>query len=111
MIRRPPRYTRTDTLFPYTTLFRSHRPDDGPVRCRVESLPRHAIVEGDADPRHRPLLLLGRRHAWWRSRRTGADRCGDTRKASSRAAWHEIERASCRERVCQYVELSGVAVS
>src|SRR3546814_4916872 len=27
MIRRPPRSTRTDTLFPYTTLFRS-------VRCR-----------------------------------------------------------------------------
>src|SRR3546814_12446732 len=25
MIRRPPRSTRTDTLFPYTTLFRSHR--------------------------------------------------------------------------------------
>src|SRR3546814_2925166 len=24
MIRRPPRTTRTDTLFPYTTLFRSH---------------------------------------------------------------------------------------
>src|SRR3546814_5577578 len=32
MIRRPPRSTRTDTLFPYTTLFRSHeveRVDDG----------------------------------------------------------------------------------
>src|SRR3546814_15557835 len=34
MIRRPPRSTRTDTLFPYTTLFRSHlrqpkRPGDG----------------------------------------------------------------------------------
>src|SRR3546814_5525539 len=27
MIRRPPRSTRTDTRFPYTTLFRSH-PDD-----------------------------------------------------------------------------------
>src|SRR3546814_11899330 len=26
MIRRPPRSTRTDTLFPYTTLFRSTRP-------------------------------------------------------------------------------------
>src|SRR3546814_9295328 len=26
MIRRPPRSTRTDTLFPYTTLFRSVRP-------------------------------------------------------------------------------------
>src|SRR3546814_1652465 len=25
MIRRPPRSTRTDTLFPYTTLFRSYR--------------------------------------------------------------------------------------
>src|SRR3546814_6703841 len=24
MLRRPPRSTRTDTLFPYTTLFRSH---------------------------------------------------------------------------------------
>src|SRR3546814_15688406 len=27
MIRRPPRSTRTDTLFPYTTLFRSHTLD------------------------------------------------------------------------------------
>src|SRR3546814_4243762 len=30
MIRRPPRSTRTDTLFPYTTLFRSARPDRNP---------------------------------------------------------------------------------
>src|SRR3546814_13690319 len=28
MLRRPPRSTRTDTLFPYTTLFRSHRLHD-----------------------------------------------------------------------------------
>src|SRR3546814_6225977 len=27
MIRRPPRSTRTDTLFPYTTLFRSPSPE------------------------------------------------------------------------------------
>src|SRR3546814_2061288 len=27
MIRRPPRSTRTDTIFPFTTLFRSHCPD------------------------------------------------------------------------------------
>src|SRR3546814_12435955 len=36
MIRRPPRSTRTDTLFPYTTLFRSDRrgglPSDPPPR-------------------------------------------------------------------------------
>src|SRR3546814_14429360 len=29
MIRRPPRSTRTDTLFPYTTLFRSGEEDVG----------------------------------------------------------------------------------
>src|SRR3546814_8529848 len=37
MIRRPPRSTRTDTLFPYTTLFRSElaeRDDDGPGQRR-----------------------------------------------------------------------------
>src|SRR3546814_5347605 len=35
MIRRPPRSTRTDTLFPYTTLFRSgvlQRAEPGPAR-------------------------------------------------------------------------------
>src|SRR3546814_14004362 len=35
MIRRPPRSTRTDTLFPYTTLFRSaiggRQPDEGQI--------------------------------------------------------------------------------
>src|SRR3546814_3496492 len=31
MLRRPPRSTRTDTLFPYTTLFRS-RPAAAPIR-------------------------------------------------------------------------------
>src|SRR3546814_2013311 len=34
MIRRPPRSTRTDTLFPYTTLFRSLRPTPRPASCR-----------------------------------------------------------------------------
>src|SRR3546814_2812112 len=37
MIRRPPRSTRTDTLFPYTTLFRSDREDDGHHRHRRRS--------------------------------------------------------------------------
>src|SRR3546814_16324534 len=31
MIRRPPRSTRTDTLFPYTTLFRSRRMSGSPI--------------------------------------------------------------------------------
>src|SRR3546814_20886808 len=37
MIRRPPRSTRTDTLFPYTTLFRSHL--------------QRSIGDGDAGPK------------------------------------------------------------
>src|SRR3546814_15358192 len=44
MIRRPPRSTRTDTLFPYTTLFRSAR---GPI-ARFES------PAGGADRRAEP---------------------------------------------------------
>src|SRR3546814_4834670 len=38
MIRRPPRPTRTDTLFPYTTLFRSVAARQlGPVKCAVSA--------------------------------------------------------------------------
>src|SRR3546814_8854163 len=42
MIRRPPRSTRTDTLFPYTTLFRSV----GPARGRDEVGPAQVPVQG-----------------------------------------------------------------
>src|SRR3546814_4522806 len=42
MIRRPPRSTRTDTLFPYTTLFRS-----GLARRRVDDLADHRHVHRD----------------------------------------------------------------
>src|SRR3546814_4567648 len=35
MIRRPPRSKRTDTLFPYTTLFRSHAPGSERRGCRI----------------------------------------------------------------------------
>src|SRR3546814_6010038 len=35
MIRRPPRSTRTDTLFPYTTLFRSVRTQAAQVQART----------------------------------------------------------------------------
>src|SRR3546814_3647595 len=51
MIRRPPRSTRTDTLFPYTTLFRSQR---------------------HMRPRRGPRLVSGRRHPLL-ARRHGAE--------------------------------------
>src|SRR2546426_3274117 len=49
MIRRPPR----STLFPYTTLFRSHRE---PPRPRAPRIERHgrARVRGEAGRRRRP---------------------------------------------------------
>src|SRR3546814_4915797 len=39
MIRRPPRSTRTDTLFPYTTLFRSRRTGSHRPKARAISVP------------------------------------------------------------------------
>src|SRR3546814_9550310 len=39
MIRRPPRSTLTDTLFPYTTLFRSPWPADHDVRVSRRTRP------------------------------------------------------------------------
>src|SRR3546814_1599716 len=42
MIRRPPRSTRTDTLFPYTTLFRSMV---RAVHCRQRAWPCHQGVQ------------------------------------------------------------------
>src|SRR3546814_3366472 len=52
MLRRPPRSTRTDTLFPYTTLFRSQAFGPGP-RARVHSADyltflEHAYAEWQA---------------------------------------------------------------
>src|SRR3546814_17168930 len=43
MIRRPPRSTRTDTLFPYTTLFRSI---GGVVAALAVLAPRHNMAGG-----------------------------------------------------------------
>src|SRR3546814_10934083 len=58
MIRRPPRSTRTDTLFPYTTLFRSHLDDGsgivkswfgfrntaGPLKNIIDNVPYEEIL-------------------------------------------------------------------
>src|SRR3546814_3566524 len=75
MIRRPPRSTRTDTLFPYTTLFRSRKFQVG-IAVRL----RHTLAAIDVgldhsefgvDRRHgvvgRTALTVGER----RSRRGG----------------------------------------
>src|SRR3546814_11115714 len=48
MIRRPPRSTRTDTLFPYTTLFRSNQPYPN-RRFLIASLAGEIDGEQDGD--------------------------------------------------------------
>src|SRR3546814_8761019 len=51
MIRRPPRSTRTDTLLPYTTLFRSAGRSRGSWRIlRREVRRRHVGLRRDGDP-------------------------------------------------------------
>src|SRR3546814_8506058 len=59
MIRRPPRSTRTDTLFPYTTLFRSDA---------LDPVSEHQLFVGELDggcrlKYHEKLLLLKGRRA------------------------------------------------
>src|SRR3546814_6874069 len=64
MIRRPPRPTRTDTLFPSTTLFRSTPGADGEP-CQTAQLADRIADEEDADrqPQHIRRGLGERRHA------------------------------------------------
>src|SRR3546814_19884853 len=56
MIRRPPRSTRTDTLFPYTTLFRSLGHDRGSLPGAREGIVDHCDQPSTSavpDHRHR----------------------------------------------------------
>src|SRR3546814_12811936 len=112
MIRRPPRSKRTDTLFPYTTLFRSQavlrqrqvvgvqhlidfdRPGEpgesvGPGRFIVRLEPAQ-LAAGQIVV---PVVFAG----------------GPQRQLQLLLA--EIGRASCRARVCQYVSISEVGVA
>src|SRR3546814_16489413 len=109
MIRRPPRSTRTDTLFPYTTLFRSHgshlfglRSLDGPAsrpdldrgkprRCPVQSGSREGL---SGEHFRMSLLELESIDAAYGKAKVLH---GVSLKVD------KIGRALCRERVCQYV--------
>src|SRR3546814_10026519 len=77
MIRRPPRSTRTDTLFPYTTLFRSapdlpHRPlsrqGDGAERHGA-ALRQRALRAAVEQRARRPRADHGGREHWRRGPR------------------------------------------
>src|SRR3546814_13948867 len=97
MIRRPPRSTRTDTLFPYTTLFRSPAPRDVHATDAPDTRLEDAAAiggSGGADPDHvardhagpRRAAARGYRGAGRDRRRDGArDRAnGDDRRSGGR---------------------------
>src|SRR3546814_19437931 len=81
MIRRPPRSTRTDTLFPYTTLFRSCRPEfiagfeklaalatrdgDKGVEFRIHAPPQHMTQADIAAEAARPGMDAGMGWCWY----------------------------------------------
>src|SRR3546814_17464712 len=126
MIRRPPRSTRTDTLFPYTTLFRSMLERAGQVvgpdwrdfndrRCLRLTLPRpRGLADLQAYRFHmtmaRVLLshtdaLVGYKYC------NGVDNNNPEEDVWVAHSWiadlkHTTQngREQCRERVCQYVK-------
>src|SRR3546814_4988149 len=64
MIRRPPRSTRTDTLFPYTTLFRSYY---GKIGAQRDALPFDidgVVCKVDDMSAQRELGFVGRTPRW-----------------------------------------------
>src|SRR3546814_13304517 len=92
MIRRPPRSTRTDTLFPYTTLFRSHVRADRHVVPAVEPQRGHApahriVVQATGLPRRvagatRDQFLEGARRLVQRRPQLGIRKVADMRGPS-----------------------------
>src|SRR3546814_17652576 len=102
MIRRPPRSTRTDTLFPYTTLFRSQA-----ARCqRIDARARQEVARKRkyrammAEPGFADLPLEEQNDI---TRMAVACNTLVIYRTMADPALTEIGRASCRERVCQYV--------
>src|SRR3546814_18124676 len=103
MTQRPPRATRTDSLFPYTTLIRSLSLSSVPIFTNAGLAPRHVDL--------RPFVLVSpdgiditpgglTRVAL----KKGSLVVNSSQGGGTKETWVlEIGRASCRERVCQYV--------
>src|SRR3546814_14048584 len=106
MIRRPPRSTRTDTLFPYTTLFRSYlilgrskggTAEAGTILTQAERLADAQSVILPYGLVAVALLVLAVIIA-----RFPLPAMGAATSRVSREERKQIGRASWRERVCQY---------
>src|SRR3546814_13435139 len=98
MRRRPPRSTRTDTLFPYTTLFRSA---SNMKKLFLLLFPLSLAACG-AGVALDEMAKETPRSACEEFTRSLLD-SPSTYRLVEVSQWEEIGRASCRERVCQYV--------
>src|SRR3546814_20826985 len=124
MIRRPPRSTRTDTLFPYTTLFRSVKAGIDPLEERqreaAEALAaaQAAQVAGVTFKTVAETYIATNEGSWrndkhrqqWKNTLAtyvypvlGELPVAEVRTAHVLKILAQIGRASWRERVCQYV--------
>src|SRR3546814_21013637 len=106
MIGRPHSFTRTATLFPDPTLCRSDDADaDRPAP--IADAPKAGGKEADDQGRQYDFytVLPGQEVAMSDAELAASARAEAARKqqAERAAAAAEIGRASCRERVCQYV--------
>src|SRR3546814_19118333 len=96
MIRRPPRSTRTDTLFPYTTLFRSRGVLSGSALPPARYSGDHLLANGCSFPAV-PAASPRRTRAW---RRQVARRAPDglqDRIASAPDRWWKHRRSGVSE--------------
>src|SRR3546814_15591732 len=117
MIRRPPRSTRTDTLLPYTTLFRSTC-DNGRTSRRdvIEERILAGLTEKLVSAENVTEAVRAYAEELNQQNRERRAQTDIDRKALDKIergiagimsaledGMYQIGRASCRERVCQYV--------
>src|SRR3546814_12054470 len=107
MIRRPPRSTRTDTLFPYTTLFRSMNKGDVAQLATPSDLYEYPANRFVADFVGSVNIFEGKLILDEPDRAAvdcpGIGKVFLNHGVTGPHGAEEIGRASCRERVCQYV--------
>src|SRR3546814_9009523 len=84
MIRRPPISTRTDTLFPYTTLFRSSSPQGGPWPAIARGL--RVLARGGGSRPALRMRVLSPDQSFHRARGAGVALARDAPGAERRAA-------------------------
>src|SRR3546814_3513213 len=89
MIRRPPRPTRTDPLFPYTTLVRSH-----PLVRLVEGTARRDRGDGRTDGKLRQCRLLSPLPRGREAHQGGAVRPGRRRSEEHTSELQSLMRTS-----------------